>query len=602
MAMTTVEQYLKAARHAHAIGNPFLAGQVLAAALMVHPEQPALLTEMALICHRNGSVDEAVEWFERAATAEGSPASWSNLASALCDASRFQEALAALQQARQNSSGDAFMGFCAARALSGLGRKDEALQEAAAAVHADPEDTDYRLLRADIAAALDYREQAAEDLEKLIETITDPARALQVASLLMRVGRFEAALSQYRLLASRLPESFDAWIGLALASERANDLAGLAAALTHAARLVRVPFQQVAVNHLRGKQAYRDGEFDQACTLMDSAWKLPDAETRWKAQVGFDYALSLDRNHRFGEAWNVLVEAHALQAPTYEGPAILEARTGFFRILQTAVPVFEGPPCIPDGRTDPVFVVGFPRSGTTLLEQILDSRPGLKSFDEKPYLVKTLLEFNALGLRYPEDLDRLDTQQIAVLRTFYFEQVEADLESEGQRVVDKNPLNWVYLPFIQTIFPQSNIILALRHPLDVVLSCYMQNLRSTGNLYSSIDRIAELYVAMADFWQRLQPDFKGAILTTCYEDLIADPMAETQRLAMFLDMPWNESWLDSAEHARRKGIISTPSYAQVLEPLNSRAIGRWRHYRPYFDPEVMARLTPAIAAMGYSLD
>jgi hypothetical protein len=338
--------------------------------------------------------------------------------------------------------------------------------------------------------------------------------------------------------------------------------------LTHAARLVRVPFQQVAVNHLRGKQAYRDGEFDQACTLMDSAWTLPDAETRWKAQVGFDYALSLDRNHRFGEAWNVLVEAHALQAPTYEGPAILEARTGFFRILQTAVPVFEGPPCIPDGRTDPVFVVGFPRSGTTLLEQILDSRPGLKSFDEKPYLVKTLLEFNALGLR----------------------------------VVDKNPLNWVYLPFIQTIFPQSNIILALRHPLDVVLSCYMQNLRSTGNLYSSIDRIAELYVAMADFWQRLQPDFKVAILTTCYEDLIADPMAETQRLAMFLDMPWNESWLDSAEHARRKGIISTPSYAQVLEPLNSRAIGRWRHYRPYFDPEVMARLTPAIAAMGYSLD
>ncbi|MEY3372886.1 MAG: hypothetical protein RLZZ537_1354, partial [Pseudomonadota bacterium] len=130
----------------------------------------------------------------------------------------------------------------------------------------------------------------------------------------------------------------------------------------------------------------------------------------------------------------------------------------------------------------------------------------------------------------------------------------------------------------------------------------MQNLRSTGNLYSSIDRIAELYVAMADFWQRLQPDFPGAILTTCYEDLIADPIAETRRLAMFLDMPWNEGWLDSAGHARRKGIISTPSYAQVLEPLNSRAIGRWRHYRPYIDPEVMARLTPAIAAMGYSLD
>lgn len=600
--MTTVEQYLKAARHAQAIGNPFLAGQVLAAALAAHPQQPALLTEMALICHRHGSVDEAVEWFERAASAEGSPASWSNLASALCDASRFQEALAAVQRARETSTGDALMNFCAARALSGLGRRDEALQEAAAAVHADPEDTDYRLLRADIAAGLDYRELAAEDLEKLVDRMTDPVRALQVASLLLRIGRFEAALSQYRMLATRLPESFDAWIGLALASERANDLAGLATALANADRLAHLPFQKEAVNHLRGKQAFRDGEFVRACTLMDSAWKLPDAETRWKAQVGFDYASSLDRNRRFEEAWKVLVEAHALQAPDQEGPAALEARTGFFRILQTEVPVFEGPPCIPDGRTDPVFVVGFPRSGTTLLEQILDSRPGLKSFDEKPYLVKTLLEFNALGLHYPEDLDRLDAQQIAVLRAYYFEQIEADVDTEGQRVVDKNPLNWVYLPLIQTIFPQSNIILALRHPLDVVLSCYMQNLRSTGNLYSSIDRIAELYTAMADFWQRLQPDFKGAILTTRYEDLIADPMAETQRIAMFLEMPWNESWLDSAEHARRKGIISTPSYAQVLQPLNSRAIGRWRHYRPYFDPEVMACLAPAVSAMGYSLD
>jgi tetratricopeptide (TPR) repeat protein len=600
--MTTVEQYLRAARHAVTNGNPYLSGQILASALTVHPEQPVLLTEMALTCHRSGLVNEAVDWFERAAAADGSPAARTNLASALCDASRFHEALSALLQARQNSPGDAFMHFCAARALSGMGRQDEALVEADAAVAADPEDADYRLLRADIAAALDYREHAAADLDSLSNLVLDPVRALQMASLLMRIGRFETALSQYRLLASRFPESFDAWIGLALASERANDLEGFAAALNSAERLARTPLQQESVNHLHGKRAYRNGDFGSACMLMASAWQLADAEPRWKSQIGFDYALSLDRDCRFKQAWNVLAEAHAMQTSAHEGVASSEARTGFFRMLQSPVPVFEGPPPIQDGRIDPVFVVGFPRSGTTLLEQVLDARPGLRSFDEKPYLVKTLLEFRRSGLRYPEDLSRLDTEQISALRNHYYGQIDKDIAPDGQRLVDKNPLNWVYLPLIHSLFPQAKVLLVLRHPLDVVLSCYMQNLRSTGNLYSSVTRITELYVAMADFWQRLQPDFHGAVLTTRYEDMVADPETETRRLAMFLNLPWSEDWLDSASHARRKGIISTPSYAQVLEPLNSRAVGRWRHYRPYFDPEIIARLAPAVSAMGYSLD
>lgn len=600
--MTTVEQYLRAARHAVATDNPFLAGQIIASALSSYPEQPALLTEMALICHRIGSLDEAADWFARAAAADGSPASWTNLASALCDALRFSDALSAVQQARSTAPADAFMYFCAARALRGLGRNEEALHEADAALAHDAADTDFRLLRAEIAAGLDYRERAAADLEVLIGCNTDPIRALQIASLLMRVGRFETALSQYRQLSGQHPESFDAWIGLALASERANIMDDMALALGHAERLAQTPLQHEAVNHLRGKQAYRAGDYAAACARMASAWQLVEAESRWRAQVGFDYALSLDRAGRFEEAWTALNEAHALQTPEHEGAATEEARSGFFRLLQSEVPVFRAAPASHDGHGDPIFVVGFPRSGTTLLEQILDSRPGLQSFDEKPYLVKTLLEFNALGLRYPEQLDRLDAEQTANLRAIYFRQVAEDATPDGQRPVDKNPLNWVYLPLIQALFPEAKIILALRHPLDVVLSCYMQNLRSTGNLYTRLDRIAALYAAMADFWLRLQADLKVPVLTTRYEDLVADPLSETRRLAAFLDLPWNEDWLDSAGHARSKGIISTPSYAQVLEPLNSRAVGRWRHYRPYFGAEAMACLEPAVTAMGYALD
>ncbi|MFM1782465.1 MAG: hypothetical protein RIS14_218 [Pseudomonadota bacterium] len=171
-------------------------------------------------------------------------------------------------------------------------------------------------------------------------------------------------------------------------------------------------------------------------------------------------------------------------------------------------------------------------------------------------------------------------------------------------MVDKNPLNWARVPLIRALFPQAKIILALRHPCDVILSCYMQNLRSTvlGGAFSNFGRIADLYIAMADYWQALMPKLDLPVLVSRYENLVQDPEASTREIAAFLDLPWDAGWLDNSTHARNKAIIHTPSYAQVMQPLNTKAMGRWRHYRPYFDAAVMAQLEPAVLAMGYSLD
>ena len=98
------------------------------------------------------------------------------------------------------------------------------------------------------------------------------------------------------------------------------------------------------------------------------------------------------------------------------------------------------------------------------------------------------------------------------------------------------------------------------------------------------------------------PKLDLPVLVSRYENLVQDPEASTREIAAFLDLPWDAGWLDNSTHARNKAIIHTPSYAQVMQPLNTKAMGRWRHYRPYFDAAVMAQLEPAVLAMGYSLD
>jgi tetratricopeptide (TPR) repeat protein len=596
------EQILTMAGQAMQRGDWPSAERILHDGLTSYPGHAELLSMMAIAVFRSGRPEQALEWFRRAAESGNRASDWANLGSALCDFGRFEEAHEALRKALAAAPSDAFTHFCLARALHGMGRSEEALDRIGAAIEAEPGDTGFRLLRAEIAAALDLRELASTDIDWLLQRRIGLFELLQSASLMLQVGRFGQALALYRSLAASHPDQFDAWLGVCLASERANDLAGLRQALERARSLASNPVQAAAVEQMRGKLAFRNGGFDEACGFFASAWAFHTDNARWKSQIGFDYCQSLDKAGRFADALRVCDAAHALQAAGAESNAAQEARAGFLQMLRKPAVAASGSVRVDDGRADPVFVVGFPRSGTTLLELILDSRPGLVSFDEKPYLVKTLMQYRSSGLAYPESLSMLDVPRIKRLRNAYFDQLAVDGVDPQARPVDKNPLNWAYLPLVRALFPGAHVILALRHPLDVVLSCYMQNLRSAGNLFSSVARIAELYAEMVDYWQRLESALDLPVLVSRYEDLVSDPEAGTRRIAEFLDLPWDAGWLDNSTHARGKAIIHTPSYAQVLEPLNTRAMGRWRNYRDLFDPAVLDVLRPAAESMGYSLD
>jgi Sulfotransferase family len=156
---------------------------------------------------------------------------------------------------------------------------------------------------------------------------------------------------------------------------------------------------------------------------------------------------------------------------------------------------------------------------------------------------------------------------------------------------------------MRRLFPNSRIILLVRHPCDVLLSCFMQNFRAPelALLCRDLPTLAAAYAQTFGFWYSQWPMLRPYSYELRYERVTAEFVPQVQSLAEFLQLPWNEAMLAPGERARAKGFVSTPSYAQILDPVNSRSVGRWQHYRRQFEP-VLPLLAPWIERWGYSIN
>jgi hypothetical protein len=169
----------------------------------------------------------------------------------------------------------------------------------------------------------------------------------------------------------------------------------------------------------------------------------------------------------------------------------------------------------------------------------------------------------------------------------------------GEQLIDKNPLNILRLPAIARLFPHARIVLAIRHPCDVLLSCYMQHFRAEFAWHCrDLPTLALAYRRTIDYWYAQAALLAPAVLEIRYETFVREFEPEVRRLAGFLELPWSDALLEPGAHAQRKGFISTPSYAQVLAPVHDRSIERWRRYAGHFAP-VLEELAPAIERWGY---
>jgi hypothetical protein len=258
----------------------------------------------------------------------------------------------------------------------------------------------------------------------------------------------------------------------------------------------------------------------------------------------------------------------------------------------------------PDAQRSPVFIVGFPRSGTTLLEQMLDAHPKLQSMDENPFFNNLSDQLAEQDIFVPEDIRVLDQRDCDELRRRYLTMVcETIPRNWDTQIVDKNPLNMLWLPLIHRLFPAAKFILALRHPCDVILSCYMQNFRASvlAAACSSLERLATAYVASMESWLHHVALFQPDVLIVRNEDVIADVAGQAAAIGKFLGLQDATPLLKFDEHARGKGFIGTPSYTQVIQPVNSKGMNRWQQYRGHIEP-ILPILEPMLRHWGYSVE
>ncbi|MDB5985530.1 MAG: hypothetical protein JWR16_583 [Nevskia sp.] len=360
---------------------------------------------------------------------------------------------------------------------------------------------------------------------------------------------------------------------------------------------------------LQGKLYVAKGQRNQALELFQQAEMGAKsalngfAQQRFLSDVAFERAQLLDKLASYDDAYSSFVEANIRLRDYFQ-----EQRRGNgekqivglddWPLLDDSVALSK---TFPAPQECPIFIVGFPRSGTTLLDQLLDAHPDLQVMEEKPALEAVVAEVGRARKIHLDALLRSGPDDLDALRARYWKTVARHVQRRpGTRLVDKYPFNLARLHVAMCLFPNAQWIFAIRHPCDVVLSCFMQNLRHTEATqgFWSLEQTAGVYARYVDLWlqqrERLRPD----CIDIRYEDLVDDVESNARRLLTFLGVGWNDAVMRYHEHAKTRRI-NTPSYNQVVQPIYRRAVGRWRHYQRWFG-SAEARLAPLVSMLGYA--
>lgn len=273
-----------------------------------------------------------------------------------------------------------------------------------------------------------------------------------------------------------------------------------------------------------------------------------------------------------------------------------------------------------DNLPTPAFVVGFPRSGTTMTENALGAHPAIVALDEPPTVNDTETEARRLldpqrNPSHPHDpettarlLDQATPQQVAHLRAYYWQRVAevtkgaltaATAAANRTLLVDKNPFTIYRLALMNRLFPKARVVCVIRDPRDCCISAFTQLFRANPAmvLFTDLDDTARTYAAVMDQWLTLRPRLSTPILQVRYEDTVADFPTYARRLIDFLGLEWNDAVLAFEERAAKK-FVSTPSAHAVTKKVNTAAVARYKRYADRLDP-ILPQLTRFIAEFGY---
>lgn len=504
------------------------------------PRDPEVHSNLGAVLRGAGRPGEAVEAFRRALALQPQSAEiHSNLGNALRDRGESLEAVAAFRRALDLNPKFAKAHNNLGTALADLGREAEAMESYGRAVLEQP---DYAEAHNNLAIMLRSQGRGADaerSCRRALELEPDhPAAQNLLAELHSDRGDFVAAEALYRRLLARHPASAEAWAGIAGLRRMAPDDVDWLTTVRRLAEVQPLPRQELSLRYALGKYYDDVGDFDQAFEHYRRA-----NEVAKQLHPAYDGAL--------------LVHTVDLIIQTFDAEWLRMAE------------------CAGDCSERPVFIVGMPRSGTSLAEQIAASHPEVHGAGELPFWSTTV----AAAAR-----EKMVSVGSEVLRAWAQQYLTVlNQAAMGKlRVIDKMPANFLYLGLIRAAFPKARIIHMERNPADTCLSIYFQNFGAAHSYANDLGNLAHYYTQyrrLMAHWQALLP--AGAILNVPYESLVEQPETWSRAMVKFLGLSWDSACLQS--HATSR-TLSTFSKWQARQAINQRSVARWRHYEKYIGP------------------
>ncbi|HXR06596.1 MAG TPA: sulfotransferase [Candidatus Acidoferrum sp.] len=455
-----------------------------------------------------------------------------------------------------------------------------------------------------------YDPAAAERcFEKAVRVAPRKAEALVTAGQQSRdFGNYAMAERYFQRASEQKDATPETLVKLAELYERLRRVDDAALLIDRALRANGACAQALLARARLERQA---GRLKTAEELIRSLLTTADRESR--VHGWYELGGILDRQQRYDEAMSAFLEAKALVRP--DAPPFLaqrhevrarlkEFRSGLTREkLQAWLDC--GQALQPSRRL--TLLGGHPRSGTTLLEQVLDSHPDVISAEETPIFHDDA--YVPIVRHFPEGtplmtiLESVPTDALQQSRQNYFRCAELFLGNPiaGRLLLDKNPYLTDLIPVLVRVFPESRLLVALRDPRDVVLSCFMQcffPLGTTNAMYLSLEDTAGEYAELMSMWTTVAPLLENSGIEVRYEDMVENLESVARRTLDFLGVAWDERVLRFDEHARQK-LVRSPTYADVTQPVYKRARGRWRNYQKYLEPH-LEKLEPFVKAFGYA--
>jgi tetratricopeptide (TPR) repeat protein len=330
--------------------------------------------------------------------------------------------------------------------------------------------------------------------------------------------------------------------------------------------------------------------------LLASGARLPHVRYACHSELAY----ILDRTERFDEAMAQLEEGKKFARQHFDLKAERkafydrhEAEVRQAKSLPKNILEVWGKSFPPRARAEvpPVaFLSGSARSGTTLLEKILDAHPSVAACDES-------LVFKKIQKLIDVTAPAIPAQRLNVLRQLYVRSLATVLGApvKGKTLLDKNPSRTVWLPAFLRAFPKLRVLIGLRDPRDVMVSLYFQDHPNTN--YLTFDELARHYISVMDVWLAVKEWDGLAWAETRYEDIVADSEKEGARVTKFLGLEWHENQARFYERNREKPILST-NYSDVTKPIYRRSVGRWRVYEKQL-AAILPALAPYCQRFGY---